>query len=259
MAHLLCGPPSLPPAGLSAHPRSAGNHCNAHIAKGARWNAEKSQDGAYHSTKIWKVRLACAVGVAAHVVLVCHDMPCMFGSYCHAHRPSTPRLRHRVRCHAQNHGLRRSRYGRWRTMASVALDCACSLQMPTSSTFLMTSTSAACTVLVLPCFARRSLFYLARVDDPLFMLEHKAQDQEAGREQKDDLDALLAVRDEQYDNDYRASRLVRGQFRKRKADEIATVPAVFSLSLFALNPPSPPGAAQPCARNLRTSVAGRPS
>ncbi len=34
-------------------------HCKAHVGKGVRWNAEKSQDGTYFTTKIWKFSMSC--------------------------------------------------------------------------------------------------------------------------------------------------------------------------------------------------------
>lgn len=33
--------------------------CNAHIAKGVRFNAQKKQAGTYHSSKIWSFRMKC--------------------------------------------------------------------------------------------------------------------------------------------------------------------------------------------------------
>ncbi len=58
--------------------------------------------------------------------------------------------------------------------------------------------------------------------DALYKLEHVSKDKTAAVEQSDTLDQLLSMRSEQFGDDYKASRLIRGVFRKRKAEEVAT-------------------------------------
>lgn len=57
-------------------------------------------------------------------------------------------------------------------------------------------------------------------DDPLYKLEHKEKDKTAGKEGDEHLRKLIIAKQSNED-DYRASRLVRSQFRKRKAEEVA--------------------------------------
>lgn len=68
--------------------------------------------------------------------------------------------------------------------------------------------------------------------DPLFKLEHQETDKKAATDSKDHLDELLAVRGDQYEDDYRASRLVRSSFRKRKNEDIAIVKANRERSIY---------------------------
>ncbi len=57
--------------------------------------------------------------------------------------------------------------------------------------------------------------------DALYKLEHVSKDKKVATEHEDVLDRLVALKSEQFDDDYQSSRLIRSVFRKRKAEEVA--------------------------------------
>ena len=65
--------------------------------------------------------------------------------------------------------------------------------------------------------------------DPMFKLEHKTVDREVAKKQDKDLKRLISLRSDQYEDDYRASRLIRSGFRKVRRSSICQR-SIYSLS-----------------------------
>jgi len=142
-------------------------HCQAHVAKGVRYNAVKKEVGAYFSTKIFEFSMTCHLCSGPIVIKTDPE-----------HRD-----------YAVVSGAKRKEEKYDADDAQV--------------------------INVMDVKEKKRL-----ASDPLYKLEHAAKDKEAAKQKDNDLEQLLALRSEQYEDDYRSSRLIRSGFRKRKAEDI---------------------------------------
>jgi coiled-coil domain-containing protein 130 len=140
-------------------------HCEAHVAKGVRYNARKREIGAYHSTKIYEFSMTCHLCSGPIVIKTDPE-----------HRD-----------YAVVSGAKRKH-------ESYDADDAQVINLPDDK-------------------AKKRM-----ASDPLFKLEHASEDRETARSKDEELEKLVALRHDQFGDDYAASRLIRSGFRLRKAE-----------------------------------------
>ena len=135
-------------------------HCDAHVAKGVRYNARKKESGKYFSTRIFEFHFTCHL---------CSG-------------PIVMKTDPEHRDYAIVSGAKRK-------VESYDPQDARTIEL----------------------MGEKEKAKLAQ--DPMFHLEHKAKDQDVAKNDNEHLEKLLEMRSDQFEMDYRASRLVGLTFR----------------------------------------------